>query len=65
VFGAPDTEKIEKSAVFIASDFPGTRSTLENWERESGDYIRAQMKVLDIIIEELDIKEIVLKQRGL
>ncbi len=61
LFGAPDTEKVEKAAIFIASDFPGTPSTLENWERESGDYIKAQMKVLDLIIEDLDIKEILLK----
>lgn len=60
-FAAPACAGSERSAVFIASDFPGTDSTLESWERENNSYIRAQMKVLDMIIKELDISEIVLK----
>ncbi len=61
VFAAPACAGSERSAVFIASDFPGTDSTIESWERENDSYIRAQMKILDMIIKELDISEIVLK----
>lgn len=61
VFAAPACSNAERSAVFIASDFPGTDSTIESWERENESYIRAQMKILDMIIKELDIAEIILK----
>ena len=61
VFAAPACADTERSAVFIASDFPGTDSTIESWERENDGYIRAQMKILDMIIKELDIAEIILK----
>lgn len=61
VFAAPACADAERSAVFIASDFPGTDSTIESWERENDGYIRAQMKILDMIIKKLDIAEIILK----
>jgi|GEM_PF-5196982 len=61
VFEAPACNGAERSAVFIASDFPGTDSTIESWERENDCYIRAQMKILDILIKEFDIAEIILR----
>lgn len=48
-------------ALFIATDFPGTGGTLEEWDRESAEYVRAQMKALDLIIRDIDAVGVVIK----
>jgi len=49
------------NSLFIVSDIPGTRNTLDGWDRENDDYVRSQMKALDLIIGDIEAVGVELK----
>ncbi len=49
------------NSLFIVSDIPGTKNTLDGWDRENEDYVRSQMTALDLIIGDIGAVGVELK----
>jgi len=61
VMSDSESLKVTVNSLFIVSDIPGTQNTLDGWDRENENYVRSQMKALDLIIEDIGAAGVELK----